>query len=156
MYLADTEVTMISDEIELDAESAADIELLASEVFDECTGDADPGRIIRQVLERVGDKWSVLVIGTLRNGPLRFSELRRGVTGISQRMLTRTVRALERDGLLTRTVYPEIPPRVEYELTDLGKTLIPPVLSLAEWAMRNAEEIDHRRSTFDKRFSDPL
>ena len=142
---------MIRDKIEIEVQSAADLELLATEVFTECTGDADPGRIIRQILERVGDKWSVLTIGSLRNGPLRFSELRRAVTGISQRMLTRTVRALERDGLLTRTVYPEIPPRVEYELTDLGKTLIPPVLSLAEWAMRNANEIDHRRSTFDAR-----
>jgi DNA-binding HxlR family transcriptional regulator len=142
---------MITDELTKETRSPDELEALATEVFTECCEDEDPGRIIRQVLERVGDKWSVLTIGTLRNGPLRFSELRRGVTGISQRMLTRTVRALERDGLVTRTVYPEIPPRVEYELTDLGKTLIPPVPSLAEWAMRNAEEIDHRRSRFDAR-----
>lgn len=122
---------------------------LADDVFNECTEDEDPGRIIRQILERVGDKWSVLTIGTLRNGPMRFSELRRHVTGISQRMLTRTVRALERDGLVTRTVYPEIPPRVEYELTELGITLIPPVLALAEWAMRNAGQIDRQRASFD-------
>jgi DNA-binding HxlR family transcriptional regulator len=142
---------MITDERTKETRTPDELEALATEVFTECCEDEDPGRIIRQVLERVGDKWSVLTIGTLRNGPLRFSELRRGVTGISQRMLTRTVRALERDGLVTRTVYPEIPPRVEYELTDLGKTLIPPVLSLAEWAMRNAEEIDQRRSRFDAR-----
>ena len=142
---------MISEEMATDNRSPDDLEALATEVFTECCEDEDPGRIIRQVLERVGDKWSVLTIGTLRNGPLRFSELRRSVTGISQRMLTRTVRALERDGLVTRTIYPEIPPRVEYELTDLGNTLIPPVLSLAEWAMRNAEEIDRRRSRFDSR-----
>jgi DNA-binding HxlR family transcriptional regulator len=128
-----------------------DLDTLADEVFTECCDEEDPGRIIRQTLERVGDKWSVLTIGSLRNGPLRFSELRRNVSGISQRMLTRTVRALERDGLVTRTVYPEIPPRVEYELTELGRTLISPVLSLAEWAMNNAERIDSNRARFDEK-----
>ena len=127
-----------------------EMEALASEVFAGCCDEEDPGRIIRQTLERVGDKWSVLTIGSLRNGPLRFSELRRSVTGISQRMLTRTVRALERDGLVTRTVYAEIPPRVEYELTELGRTLIPPVLALAEWALNNAESIDRNRAGFDR------
>lgn len=140
---------MIEKQTTHQTETDDECERLPDDVFDECTEDEDPGRIIRQILERVGDKWSVLTIGTLRNGPMRFSELRRSVTGISQRMLTRTVRALERDGLITRTVYPEIPPRVEYELTALGQTLIPPVLALAEWAIRNAEEIDQQRASFD-------
>jgi DNA-binding HxlR family transcriptional regulator len=144
---------MIELDTRQDERTPEELEALADEVFTECCDEEDPGRIIRQTLERVGDKWSVLTIGSLRNGPLRFSELRRGVSGISQRMLTRTVRALERDGLVTRTVYPEIPPRVEYELTDLGRTLIPPVLSLAEWAMNNAERIDSNRAHFDEQSS---
>src|ERR1051326_6218336 len=89
---------------------------------------------IREVLDRVGDKWSVLVVGYLCDGPMRFSELRHSIEGISQRMLTLTLRGLERDGLVTRTVFPEIPPRVEYELTRLGTTLLDPIQGLTEWA----------------------
>lgn len=93
---------------------------------------------VREVLNRVGDKWSVLVVGLLGDGPKRFSALRRAIEGVSQRMLTLTLRGLERDGLITRTVEPTIPPRVEYALTDLGRTLLVPVAALAQWA------VDHR------------
>lgn len=101
---------------------------------------ADSCPAVREVLNRVGDKWSVLVVGLLGDGPKRFSVLRRAVEGISQRMLTLTLRGLERDGLITRTVEPTIPPKVEYELTDLGRTLLAPVFALAQWA------VDHRTS----------
>jgi DNA-binding HxlR family transcriptional regulator len=101
------------------------------------------------VLNRVGDKWSVLVIGLLGNGTQRFSELRRSIEGISQRMLTLTLRGLERDGLVTRTVFPTIPPRVDYELTKLGRTLLEPVRVLATWAEKHRQEIQDARDRFD-------
>src|ERR1700760_733229 len=104
---------------------------------------------IREVLNRVGDKWSVLIVGILGGGPLRFSELRRSIEGISQRMLTLTLRGLERDGLVTRTIFPTIPPRVDYELTDLGRTLLEPVLAISQWAERHREEIQASRLRFD-------
>lgn len=103
------------------------------------------------VLSRVGDKWSVLVIALLDEGSKRFSELRREIPGISQRMLTLTLRGLERDGLLTRTVTPSIPPRVDYELTQLGKTLLEPVIGLATWAEKNRVRIQEARNRFDQR-----
>jgi DNA-binding HxlR family transcriptional regulator len=103
----------------------------------------------REVLNRVGDKWSVQVIGLLGNGPQRFSELRRSIEGISQRMLTLTLRGLERDGLVTRTVFPTIPPRVDYDLTKLGRTLLEPVRALATWAEKHREEIQGARDRFD-------
>ena len=103
----------------------------------------------REVLHRVGDKWSVLIVGLLGRGRLRFGELRRSVEGISQRMLTLTLRGLERDGLVTRTVYPTIPPRVEYELTDLGRTLLVPINALASWANDNRQRIQAARKGFD-------
>jgi DNA-binding HxlR family transcriptional regulator len=106
---------------------------------------------VREVLHRVGDKWSVLIVDLLGEGAMRFSDLRRSVEGISQRMLTLTLRGLERDGLITRTVFPEIPPRVEYELTRLGKTLLEPIQGLAEWAERNRTSIQEARDKFDKR-----
>jgi DNA-binding HxlR family transcriptional regulator len=106
---------------------------------------------VREVLHRVGDKWSVLIVDLLGEGPMRFSDLRRSVEGISQRMLTLTLRGLERDGLVTRTVFPEIPPRVEYELTRLGKTLLEPIQGLAEWAERNRTSIQDARDKFDKK-----
>ncbi len=108
---------------------------------------------VREVLNRVGDKWSVLIVGLLADGPKRFSELRRTVEGISQRMLTLTLRGLERDGLVTRTVYPTIPPRVEYELTELGRTLRKPIQSLAKWAQENRERIQLSRNRYDARAS---
>jgi DNA-binding HxlR family transcriptional regulator len=107
----------------------------------EHTPDACPA--VREVLNRIGDKWSVLVVGLLGDGPKRFSVLRRAIEGISQRMLTLTLRGLERDGLITRTVEPSIPPKVEYELTDLGRTLLVPVHALAQWA------VDHRTYIHD-------
>ena len=106
---------------------------------------------VREVLDRVGDKWSVLIVELLGDGPMRFSELRRSVEGISQRMLTLTLRGLERDGLIVRTVFPEIPPRVEYELTRLGKTLLEPIQGLAEWAERHRTSIQDARAKFDSR-----
>lgn len=106
---------------------------------------------VREVLNRVGDKWSVQVIALLGDGPMRFSELRRQIEGISQRMLTLTVRNLERDGLISRTVFPEIPPRVEYELTKLGNTLLVPISGLAEWAADHRTSIQEAREVFDKK-----
>jgi len=106
-------------------------------------------RAISDVLARIGDKWSVLVVSRLGDGPLRFSELRRSIGGISQRMLTLTLRGLERDGLITRTVYAEIPPRVDYELTKLGRSLLEPVSELGLWARKNRPAIQDARRRFD-------
>jgi DNA-binding HxlR family transcriptional regulator len=106
-------------------------------------------RRISEILSRVGDKWTVLVIVQLREGPLRFSEIKRRLGSISQKMLTATLRALERDGFLTRTVYPTVPPRVEYELTSLGRDLLKPVAAMADWAGKNADAIDRARARFD-------
>jgi DNA-binding HxlR family transcriptional regulator len=118
--------------------------------LDGSTPDAEVCRHVLQVLGRVGDKWTMLVIGQLREGPLRYGELQRAVTGISQRMLTLTVRALERDGLMTRTVHPSIPPRVEYALTDLGRTLLDPVLALARWAIEHRGDVAASRRRYDE------
>jgi DNA-binding HxlR family transcriptional regulator len=106
---------------------------------------------VASILARVGDKWSVFVIMMLGDGPKRFNELKRLVGGISQRMLTLTLRGLERDGLVTRTVFPTIPPRVDYELTDLGRGLQQPVRALGEWATIHQDRIEAARSRFDKR-----
>jgi DNA-binding HxlR family transcriptional regulator len=105
--------------------------------------------IIRDVLDRAGDKWSVLAIAALQAGPLRYSDLHRAIPGISQRMLTLTLRQLQRDGLVTRTAYAEVPPRVEYELTKLGATLLDTVWSLAQWAVDHHVEIRDNRARFD-------
>ena len=106
---------------------------------------------VREVLHRVGDKWSVQIVALLGDGAMRFSELRRAIEGISQRMLTLTLRGLERDGLVTRTVFPEIPPRVDYELTRLGKTLLEPISALADWAEAYRTSIQEARERFDTR-----
>lgn len=106
-------------------------------------------RAVSEVLSRVGDKWTVLVVSTLGDGPKRFNELRKALGSISQRMLTLTLRALERDGLVTRTVFPTIPPRVDYELTDLGRSLLEPVSELGLWARRNRATIAQARQRFD-------
>jgi len=98
------------------------------------------------VLARVGDKWSVFVIMLLGDGPRRFNEIKRMIGGISQRMLTLTLRGLERDGLVTRTVFPTIPPRVDYELTDLGRGLSKPVEALGRWAITHQAEIAKART----------
>ena len=108
-------------------------------------------RAVSEVLARVGDKWTVLVVATLGDGPKRFNELRRALGSISQRMLTLTLRALERDGLVTRTIFPTIPPRVDYELTDLGRGLAKPVQALGQWAFAHLPEIEGARTRFDAR-----
>jgi DNA-binding HxlR family transcriptional regulator len=108
-------------------------------------------RAVASVLARVGDKWSVFVIMVLGEGPRRFNELKRMIGGISQRMLTLTLRGLERDGLITRTVFPTIPPRVDYELTDLGRGLWKPVEALGAWAHSHQVEIESARAKFDAR-----
>src|SRR5579864_7858092 len=106
-------------------------------------------RAVSEVLSRVGDKWTVLVVTTLGDGPKRFNELRKALGSISQRMLTLTLRALERDGLVTRTVFPTIPPRVDYELTRLGRSLLEPVSGLGLWARQNRTAIQNARQRFD-------
>jgi DNA-binding HxlR family transcriptional regulator len=110
-----------------------------------------PGRCpaVREVLNRVGDKWSVLIVALLGDGTKRFSELRRAIEGISQRMLTLTLKGLERDGLVTRTMYPTIPPRVEYGLTKLGRSLLIPITALGDWAAQNRERIQAARERYD-------
>jgi len=105
---------------------------------------------VAPVLSRIGDKWTILVVMLLGEGPMRFNELRRRVGGISQRMLTLTVRGLERDGFLTRTVYPTIPPRVDYELTPLGHSLLVPIQQLGSWARQNIDKIEEAQRRFDQ------
>jgi len=117
-----------------------------------CVGSVD-GRAVRELLDRVGDKWSLLIIGMLHTGSQRFTELQRRINGISQRMLTLKLRSLERDGLVTRTVHAEVPPRVEYELTEMGTTLIEPALGLALWAVQYQGAIDEARQRFDEAHS---
>jgi DNA-binding HxlR family transcriptional regulator len=106
-------------------------------------------RKVSPVLAKVGDKWSVLIVMLLRDGPRRFNEIKRMVGGISQRMLTLTLKGLERDGMVTRTVFPTIPPRVDYELTDLGRSLSKPVQALGLWAQAHMDEIEASRKRFD-------
>ncbi len=108
---------------------------------------------VRELLDRIADKWTTLIIGMLGrgDGAVRFGELRRSVSGISQKMLTQTLRDLERDGLVTRTLYPEIPPRVEYSLTPLGRTLDEPLSALAKWAERHMPEVRSAQEAFDQR-----
>ena len=111
--------------------------------------DADACPAVREVLNRVGDKWTVQIVRLLGERPHRFSELRRSIEGISQRMLTLTLRGLERDGLVTRTVEPTIPPKVEYALTDLGRTLLVPVFALAQWAVEHRTSIHEAQQRYD-------
>jgi DNA-binding HxlR family transcriptional regulator len=106
-------------------------------------------RAVADVLARIGDKWTVYIVGLLSGGPMRFSEIRRAVSAISQRMLSLTLRGLERDGLVTRTVYPTIPPRVEYELTAVGLTLIAPLKQVGAWAIVNRDYVEAARTKFD-------
>jgi DNA-binding HxlR family transcriptional regulator len=105
----------------------------------------------RQVLDRIGDKWTALIIGLLEEGPLRFSELQRNIGGISQKMLTQTLRNCERDGLINRTLYPEVPPRVEYKLTLLGETLCTPIAAIRNWAEENIAEVTAAQESYDSR-----
>ena len=107
-------------------------------------------RTISTLLSRIGDKWTVLVVTTLADGSKRFNELRREIPSVSQRMLTLTLRNLERDGLVNRTVTPTIPPRVDYELTELGESLQKPITGLAQWALENVETIHDAQHRYDQ------
>jgi DNA-binding HxlR family transcriptional regulator len=102
------------------------------------------------VLDRIGDRWTVLVVGALSTGPMRFGELARRVEGVSQKMLTQTLRGLERDGLVTRTVHAQVPPRVDYELTSAGRTLIDPLAALDAWACAHLPAIRESRRRYDE------
>ena len=110
--------------------------------------------MVGSVLSRIGDKWSVLVIMMLAEGPMRFNELKRSIGGISHRMLTLTLRGLERDGLISRTMYPTIPPRVEYDLTALGHSLRAPTEAFGQWAFQHLDRIEQARRAFDAREDD--
>ncbi|GID97345.1 winged helix-turn-helix transcriptional regulator [Amorphoplanes digitatis] len=116
-----------------------------------CLIRGDGGRTIRAILDRICNKWALLIVTTLDQGTLRFTDLQRQIPGISQRMLTLTLRNLERDGLVARTVYAEVPPRVEYALTPTGKSLIPPALALAGWAIENIPHIEASRAAYRSR-----
>ena len=105
---------------------------------------------VRNVLDRIGGKWHTLLIGALVDGPLRFGELKRALPDISQRMLTQSLRDLQRDGLIARRVYPTAPPSVDYRLTDLGRSLIEPLSGLIQWAEERAETIEAARQAFDQ------
>jgi DNA-binding HxlR family transcriptional regulator len=111
-------------------------------------------RTISEILARVGDKWTILVVGVLGNGTKRFNEIRRELGSISQRMLTLTLRGLERDGLVTRTVFPTVPPKVEYELTKLGRSLLDPVNALGAWVRKHRPSIQAARDQFDRNTKD--
>ena len=120
-----------------------------AEANEQC--DIEPTQVdaVREVLDRVGDKWSLLIFRALREGPLRFTVLQRATPGISQRMLTHTLRALQRDGLVGRQSFGEIPPRVEYELTELGRTFIPVVISIVNWAVDHQDELVANHDSWD-------
>ena len=105
----------------------------------------------RTVLGRIGDKWAIYVVDRLGDGPRRFSELHRGIEGITGRMLTVTLRGLERDGIVTRTIHPVIPPRVDYALTPMGRTLLATIGQLVTWADSHLDEIDAARAAYDAR-----
>lgn len=108
----------------------------------------------REVLQRVGDKWSVYVIDLLGRGTMRFSELHRAIDGVTSRMLTVTLRGLERDGIVTRTIHPVIPPRVDYELTAMGRTLLEIIGQLVDWTDSHLPEIDAARAAYDAKHGD--
>ena len=103
----------------------------------------------RRILDRIGDRWTVLIVGVLGDGDARFSELRRRVDGVSQKMLTQTLRGLERDGLVRRTVYPEVPVRVVYALTDAGRTLLEPLHALQQWSIEHLSDVSAAQNAYD-------
>jgi DNA-binding HxlR family transcriptional regulator len=104
----------------------------------------------RRILDRIGDRWTVLVVSVLGDGDARFSELRRRIEGVSQKMLTQTLRGLERDGLVRRTVYPEVPVRVEYALTGAGRTLLEPLRALQDWAIEHLSDVSASQNAYDR------
>jgi DNA-binding HxlR family transcriptional regulator len=104
----------------------------------------------RPILDRIGDRWTVLIVVILEDGDRRFSQLLRSIEGISQKMLTQTLRGLERDGLVKRTVYPEVPVRVEYALTDSGRTLLEPLRSLQDWAIEHLDDVFVSREAYER------
>ena len=106
---------------------------------------------VSRILARIGEKWSMLVVMLLRDGPRRFNDIKRNTTGISQQMLTRTLRGLERDGMVTRTIFPTSPPQVEYNLTALGRSMSEPVLTFGRWVQEHLSKIDAARERFDQR-----
>lgn len=106
---------------------------------------------VSQILARIGEKWSMLVVMLLRDGPRRFNDIKRNTAGISQQMLTRTLRGLERDGIVTRTIFPTSPPQVEYKLTELGRSMAEPVLTFGQWVQDHLPQIDAARQQFDRR-----
>jgi DNA-binding HxlR family transcriptional regulator len=117
------------------------------------TRPADPYTALcpsRQTLDRIGDRWTILIFGALADGPRRFTELARRIEGISQKMLTQTLRGLERDGLLTRTVHATVPVRVDYELTSLGRTLSAPIAAIEQWARDHMVEVIAARAEYDR------
>ena len=120
-----------------------------SDYEDVCLIRGDKGRAIRALLDRIADKWALLIIATLHTQRLRFTGLLRRIPGIPQRMLSLTLRKLERDGLVIRTVHAEVPPRVKYELSDLATTLIPHAVALANWAIEHNPDIDAHREAYD-------
>ena len=124
-------------------------DLLHEQSHCQAVKDPEVSATISQMLARVGDKWSMLLIRTLGHGPLRFNELRRQVGEISQKVLSSTLKALERDGLVSRTVVPSVPPQVTYELTDLGRELLIPVIAIIGWTIDNTERIVVARQTYD-------
>ncbi|WP_066370883.1 winged helix-turn-helix transcriptional regulator [Herbidospora mongoliensis] len=116
-----------------------------------CLIRGDSGRTIRAILDRIGNKWTLLIVATLHGGRMRFTELQQHIPGISQRMLSLSLRHLERDGLISRTAHAEVPPRVEYELTPMGQTLIVPAITLAEWAVEHNPGIERSQTAYDSR-----
>lgn len=104
----------------------------------------------RRILDRIGDRWTVLIVGALGDGSARFSQLRRRIEGVSQKMLTQTLRGLERDGLVHRTVYPEVPVRVEYTLTEAGRTLCEPLRALQEWSITHLSDVSASQEVYDR------
>lgn len=126
-------------------------DLKKSDVVDDSHTDC---RAVGQILDRIGDKWTIMVVGVLANGKLRFNEIMRAIGGVSHRMLTLTLRGLERDGLVKRTAYTTIPPKVEYELTELGRSLIEPLRILAAWSVQRRAAMESARRNFDNKTTD--
>lgn len=124
-----------------------------SEYEDTCMIRGDGGKTVRSILDRIGDKWTLLIVSTLESERMRYTELQRHMPGVSQRMLSLSLKNLQRDGLVTRTAYAEVPPRVEYELTPMGRSLIGPALALASWAMEHNADIEANRAAHDRQKS---